>query len=191
MQKNVYPLIKENWKSDNTLGEIFCVIPELYKYVDIKKVGFSTRVYSALKRGGRTFSINSVRDLLILTVSDLFTIRNLGEIALKEIFERTIDYLEKHKPEHPDEYIEEDDDLLYAKDKYGNDIFDTQSILGENVREIRKSKKLSQTDFANKCGITLSILKSIENDTSNPKLSTLKRIADYSGCSVSELFDEK
>ena len=63
------------------------------------------------------------------------------------------------------------------------------SALSNNLKEIRRITGLSQGEFAFRCGISIEILSLLERGKTDPKLSTLSRIASYVGCSVSELLD--
>lgn len=59
--------------------------------------------------------------------------------------------------------------------------------LAKNVRKIRKEMKLSQLAFALECGISLDIVSQIEREKTNPRLSTLQKIAAYTGQRVADL----
>ena len=59
--------------------------------------------------------------------------------------------------------------------------------LARNVRKIRTEMKLSQLRFAMECDISLEILNQIEREKTNPRLSTLQKIASYVGCTVADL----
>ncbi len=59
--------------------------------------------------------------------------------------------------------------------------------LSRNVRKIRKEMKLSQLEFALECGISLDIVSQIEREKTNPRLSTLQKIAAYTGQRVADL----
>lgn len=61
-------------------------------------------------------------------------------------------------------------------------------ILAENLKKIRKDMKKSQMEFAAECGISTEILSLIEREKTDPKLSTLKKIAAYTDHTVAELF---
>lgn len=63
--------------------------------------------------------------------------------------------------------------------------------LAKNVKEIRKSMNLSQIEFAAECGISTEILSLIERRKTDPKLSTIQKIAAYTGFSVYELLEIK
>ena len=49
--------------------------------------------------------------------------------------------------------------------------------LGSIIKNIRKRKWQSQTEFAQSCGITQTYLSQIENNQKEPNLSTLKDIS--------------
>ena len=59
--------------------------------------------------------------------------------------------------------------------------------LAKNIRKIRKGMQLSQMDFAFKCGISTDIISQIECSRANPRLSTLQKIAAYTGYRVADL----
>jgi HTH-type transcriptional regulator/antitoxin HipB len=48
--------------------------------------------------------------------------------------------------------------------------------LGVMIQELRKEQGLTQQQLAEKCGTTKTYISRIENDTSDIRLSTLKRI---------------
>jgi transcriptional regulator with XRE-family HTH domain len=48
---------------------------------------------------------------------------------------------------------------------------------GKAVRLLRESKKLSQTDLANACGLTQIAISNIETNKSHPHQSTIERLA--------------
>lgn len=60
-------------------------------------------------------------------------------------------------------------------------------ILANNLKIIRRKMKKSQIDFAAECGISTEILSLMERQKTDPKLSTMKKIAAYSDCTVAEL----
>jgi transcriptional regulator with XRE-family HTH domain len=49
--------------------------------------------------------------------------------------------------------------------------------LGNIIKNIRKKKELTQTEFASLCGITQTYLSQIENNSKEPNLATLKEIS--------------
>ena len=61
--------------------------------------------------------------------------------------------------------------------------------LARNVRKARTERKLSQLQFAMDCDISLELLSMIEREKTNPRLSTMQKIAAYIGCTVSELLE--
>ena len=63
-------------------------------------------------------------------------------------------------------------------------------ILSYNLRKIRKSLNQSQIDFAANCGISAEELSLLERGLSDPKMSTLQKIAAYIGEPVTFLLTE-
>lgn len=59
--------------------------------------------------------------------------------------------------------------------------------LGSKIRELREVKGIDQKAFAFDCGIGRTQLYMIENGKTNPRLSTLLKISDGLGISISEL----
>jgi len=49
--------------------------------------------------------------------------------------------------------------------------------IGNNIKNIRKSKKMTQTDFAELMGLSRSYIGDLENNRSNPSIKTLEAIA--------------
>ena len=65
----------------------------------------------------------------------------------------------------------------------------TQDVaIGARLRQIRKSKGLSQRDLADKSGVTNAMISMIENDRTNPSVAMLKRILDGIPISLSAFF---
>ncbi len=63
-------------------------------------------------------------------------------------------------------------------------------ILSFNLKKIRRELDESQIDFAANCGISVEELSLLERGRSDPKMSTLQKIAAYTGKTVSELLTE-
>lgn len=63
-------------------------------------------------------------------------------------------------------------------------------VLAVNIKRIRKRLGMSQLDFALECDISLKILYLIECGETNPKLSTLIKIAKYCEIDVGDLLCE-
>jgi transcriptional regulator with XRE-family HTH domain len=49
--------------------------------------------------------------------------------------------------------------------------------LGTTIARLRKSRKVTQADLADRCDVTQAYLSQIENNRKEPNLATLKRIA--------------
>lgn len=63
-----------------------------------------------------------------------------------------------------------------------NDLLDNNVKLknhniGDNIKSIRKSKKMTQTDFAELMGLSRSYIGDLENNRRNPSIKTLEAIA--------------
>lgn len=63
-------------------------------------------------------------------------------------------------------------------------------ILAKNIAQKRKELKETQADFAAHCGLGTGTLNMIENQKSDPKLSSIQKIAAYTGQTVPELLSE-
>lgn len=61
--------------------------------------------------------------------------------------------------------------------------------LGIRVRELRKGKHLSQEQLAERAGLSVQYLGSIERGEANPTLSSLGKLAAALGVSFAELFN--
>lgn len=64
---------------------------------------------------------------------------------------------------------------------------DDAKKLGENLKKIRTSKNITQTEFAEKLGVDKSFVSNIENGKTNPTLSTITNLAQALGVSANEL----
>lgn len=49
--------------------------------------------------------------------------------------------------------------------------------IGENIREIRKLKGMTQKELGNKLGISQSVINQFENNKTAPKLQTIEKLA--------------
>jgi transcriptional regulator with XRE-family HTH domain len=61
------------------------------------------------------------------------------------------------------------------------------SIIGENIRTIRKNLGLTQDAMADKLGIKRSLLGAYEEGRATPKLDVLNVYSDLSGIGIAEL----
>ena len=60
--------------------------------------------------------------------------------------------------------------------------------IGENIRDVRQEKKLSQDALAKKCGFSNTTLSSYENSRKIPSLSTIAKIAKNLDVSIERLY---
>lgn len=63
--------------------------------------------------------------------------------------------------------------------------------LSNNLKEIRHIMELSQISLAANCGISVEILSLIERQKTDPKLSTIQKIAAFVDCEVVDLLKPK
>lgn len=62
------------------------------------------------------------------------------------------------------------------------------SSIGENIREVRLEKKLSQETLADRCGFSNTTLSSYENGRRDPSLDTIAKIAHALGVTIDRLY---
>ncbi len=61
------------------------------------------------------------------------------------------------------------------------------SYIGKNIRKIRISKKMTQTEFAELFNLKRTAVGSYEEGRAEPKIDTLIKIADYFKLSLDQL----
>lgn len=59
---------------------------------------------------------------------------------------------------------------------------------GDRIRELRRTKGISQEAFAEKCGFARTYMSRIETGGSNASLDAIETLATALGVSVEELF---
>ena len=64
---------------------------------------------------------------------------------------------------------------------------DKSTFVGENLKILRKSKKISQEELSKKLNLTRSTYSGYENAAAEPSLETLLKISDFYGMSVDNL----
>ena len=63
-----------------------------------------------------------------------------------------------------------------------------KDTLGNNIKSLRARRGLSQADFAEKAGISITFLSNIERGIKYPQPNMLSKIANALGVDVNELF---
>ncbi len=63
--------------------------------------------------------------------------------------------------------------------------------LSENTRKLRKLLKETQEEFAENCGMGTGTLNAIERELTDPRLSSIQKIAAYTGWTVPELLSSE
>lgn len=61
--------------------------------------------------------------------------------------------------------------------------------LARKIKAIRTQMRESQIEFAAHCGISTEALSLIEREQTDPKLSTIQKVAAYTDQTVSDLLD--
>lgn len=59
--------------------------------------------------------------------------------------------------------------------------------LARNIKAVRKQMRETQMDFAAHCGISTEELSLLERERSDPKLTTIQKVAAYADWTVSDL----
>ena len=62
--------------------------------------------------------------------------------------------------------------------------------LGKTLAELRKKSKMTQSELGDKLNISAQAISKWENDSSEPDISTLKKLADIYGLTISDIVDE-
>ena len=60
-----------------------------------------------------------------------------------------------------------------------------------NIKELRKNRKLRQEDLAEKLGVTRQTIIAIENNKYDPTLELAMKISEFFGVSVNDIFHLK
>ncbi len=63
-----------------------------------------------------------------------------------------------------------------------------EMMMKNNIKELRKSRKLRQEDLAEKLGVTRQTIIAIENDKYDPTLELAMKISEFFGLSVNDIF---
>ena len=62
--------------------------------------------------------------------------------------------------------------------------------VADNVKRIRKERKLTQQELAKRAGISQQTISFLESERNTPTQSTLRLLASALGCTVAELMGE-
>ena len=69
-------------------------------------------------------------------------------------------------------------------------IMDIKSKIGNRIKELRESKKISQKDLAYTADIDRSYIASVESGKRNISIVNIERIASALGVNLKEFFDD-
>lgn len=76
-------------------------------------------------------------------------------------------------------------------DSFANDYSEKYRAIGSNIRMVRETTGISQTELANRVGTNKSAISRYENGTQTPSLNTLMRVADAMSVDLVDLIKEK
>ena len=66
---------------------------------------------------------------------------------------------------------------------------DINEALGAHVRHLREGRKLTQVEFAEKCGLSVDYIGRIERGTTSPTVKTAQQLANGLEVRISTLFE--
>ena len=66
-----------------------------------------------------------------------------------------------------------------------------QKKMKNNIKELRKNRKLRQEDLAEELGVTRQTIIAIENNKYDPTLELAMKISEFFGLSVNDIFHLK
>ena len=66
-----------------------------------------------------------------------------------------------------------------------------QMKMKNNIKELRKNKKLRQEDLAEELGVTRQTVIAIENNKYDPTLELAMKISEFFGLNVNDIFHLK
>ncbi len=76
-------------------------------------------------------------------------------------------------------------------ESFANDYSEKYRTIGSNIRMVRKSAGISQTELANRVGSNKSAISRYENGMQKPSLDTLMRMADALDVDLADLLKER
>ena len=62
--------------------------------------------------------------------------------------------------------------------------------IGKNIKRLRESRGLTQTELGKIAGVTDKAVSTWENGTADPRMGAIQRMADYFGVKKSDLLDD-
>ena len=67
----------------------------------------------------------------------------------------------------------------------------SMKVIGQKIRELRKNRGITLKEFSQKVGVTASLISQVERGVAVPSISSLKKISDALGISISFFFEDK
>lgn len=163
-------------KDERPFAYLYKFAPNRYYNIIISKDIFPTAAVNALKKAG----CETVCDLLCYSPKRLINLRNVGKGGFIKTVSALVTYCSNNEG-----------DANYSRQKGEIHGFYVQKmILAGRIIRLRKKWRQTQQEFADTCGISLGTVQRLEKGTADPKLSTLKKISIFAGCSVSDLLSK-
>ena len=69
--------------------------------------------------------------------------------------------------------------------------FSVTMALADNIRELRNTHGITQSELADAIGVSHPRISEIEKDRANPTLSTISKLARYFGVTEADLLSKK
>lgn len=73
---------------------------------------------------------------------------------------------------------------------FSQSVADDSEEIGERIKELRKSKKVSQKELAQKAGLSIGSIQGYEQGRYNPKLEAIAKIAGALGVDLKVFYDD-
>lgn len=163
-------------KDKRPFAYLYKFTPNRYYNIIISKDIFPTAAVNALKKAG----CETICDLLCYSPKRLIDLRNVGKGSFIKTVSALVTYC-----------LNNEGDVNYSLQKGDIRGFYMQKmILAERITKLRKNWRQTRQEFADTCGISLGTVQRLEKGTADPKLSTLKKISLFAGCSVSDLLSK-
>jgi DNA-binding NtrC family response regulator len=110
------------------------------------------------------------------------------ETAVKSMKLDAVDYL--RKPFNPDEFREVLERVMRKKGLLRTPEENLHRTIGETIRQLRKERRLTLKQLANRTALSVSLLSQIERAESSASIGSLFKIATALDVRVSDLFGE-
>ena len=167
--------LKDFMKENRSFSQLFGFAPQVYRNVLLNRDILPAAVLHPLLRAKCT----TIGKLLTYSPKMLLNLRDIGVGRFIITVNALWEYCMNNKG---NQYFINDSQQFLTKE------FEAlKKILSANIKNIRKRRCQSQSEFADSCDISLESLQDIENCIFDPNLSILHKISFCFGCTVSDL----